>query len=124
MQLLLAFKSKEKQFKNMKKASKITVLIAAALLSVGVTLRAAQITGEITFTGAVNLNTASAGTATAVTGWHGFGGVGNPVVVDASGDFLLFVTPGVTTGIFLCPVVLQFRTGAPLFGARVDLPLI
>ena len=91
----------------MKKASKITVLIAATLLSVGVTLRAAQITGEITFTGSVNLNTASAGTATAVTGWHGFGGVGNPLVVDASGDFAPYVIfyplPGYTTGIFQAP---------------------
>src|ERR1043166_2586625 len=87
----------------MKKASKITVLIVAALISVGATLRAAKISGEITFTGAVNLDSPSAGTAKAVTGWHGFGGVGNPVVVDADGDFLLFCTPGVTTGSFAAP---------------------
>src|SRR4249920_2377063 len=87
----------------MKKASKITVLIAAAFISAGVTLHAAGITGEITFTGGVSLDTKSAGTATMVTAWHGFGGVGNPVVVDADGDFLLFVTPGVTTGAFQAP---------------------
>ena len=64
----------------MKNASKMMVLIAAALLSAGGTVRAAQISGDISFTGAVNLNSPSAGTATAVTGWHGFGGVGDPVV--------------------------------------------
>ena len=52
MQFLLAF-NVEREFKNMKKASKIMVLIAAALLSVGITVRAAQIGGEITFTGSV-----------------------------------------------------------------------
>src|SRR5438093_796997 len=87
-------------------------LLAAALLSIGPTLRADQVSGGVTFTGSVNLNTASAGTATAVTGWHGFGGLGNPVVVDADGDFLLFITPGVTTGIFFAPW--NFNTVIPI----------
>src|SRR5205814_6248121 len=74
--------------------------------------QADEITGTITFGGSVNLNTASAGTATAVTGWHGFGGIGNPVVVDADGDFLLFITPGVTTGMFFAPW--NFNTIIPI----------
>ncbi len=52
---------------------------------------ASQITGNITFGGTVSLNTGSAGTATAVTAWHGGNGTGNPFVVSFDGDFTGFV---------------------------------
>src|SRR5438477_12349365 len=94
----------------MKITTKITVLITVALLSVGATLRAAEISGDISFTGSVNLDTGSAGTATAVTGWHGFGGVGNPPVVDASGDRLTDGPVGVSQAIFATPW--SFNSGA------------
>src|SRR6266404_8619706 len=85
-----------------------TGLISCALFSQQA--QAGMITGTITFGGSVNLNTASAGTATAVTGWHGFGGVGNPLVVDADGDFLTYVTPGVSSAVFATPW--SFNSGA------------
>jgi hypothetical protein len=56
--------------------------------------QAAGITGDITFTGTVTLDTSSAGTATMVKTWSGNGGVGLPAVQDADGDFATFVTPG------------------------------
>jgi hypothetical protein len=68
--------SRKKTIQGYEKSEQDHGLTAAAVLSVGRPLRAVQISGEITFTGSVNLNTASAGTATAVTGWHGFGGNG------------------------------------------------
>src|SRR6266496_222124 len=79
----------------MKKTNKMTVVIATALLSVTVTLRAGQIHGNITIgNGTVELNTASSGTATAVTVWHGIGGVGNPKVLSRDGDYATFVATG------------------------------
>jgi hypothetical protein len=59
--------------------------------------QAAEVTGAITFTGTVNLDTTSAGTATKVTGWHGLSTTpssGLPQVQDAEGDFGTFVTAG------------------------------
>jgi hypothetical protein len=91
----------------------ILAVLATGLISCALFSQQAQadmITGTITFGGAVNLNTASAGTATAVTGWHGFGGVGNPLVVDADGDFLTYVTPGVSSAVFATPW--SFNSGA------------
>jgi VPDSG-CTERM motif len=86
----------------------ILAVLATGLISCALFSQQAQadpmITGTITFGGSVNLDTASAGTATMVTGWHGFGGVGNPLVVDADGDFLANgVMPGVSTGTFATP---------------------
>jgi hypothetical protein len=82
--------------KDMKKTDKITLLIATALLTMAVTLRAEQINGAITFGfGTVELDTASAGTATAVTAWHGAGGIGNPLVLSSDGDFAAFAPPGI-----------------------------
>lgn len=81
----------------------ILAVLATGVISCALFSQQAQadpIVGNITFGGAVNLNTASAGTATAVTAWHGFGGVGNPRVVDADGDFLAFVNPGITQALF------------------------
>ena len=79
----------------MKKANKITLLIAAAVLSMAVTLRAQLINGNITFgNGTVELDTASAGTATAVIAWHGAGGIGDPEVLSRDGDFAAFVSVG------------------------------
>jgi hypothetical protein len=88
----------------------ITGLISCALFSQQA--QAVEITGAITFGGSVNLDTKSAGTATQVTGWHGFNGVGNPLVVDASGSFAGFVTPGVTTATFAVPW--SFNTVVPI----------
>ena len=68
--------------------------------------------GNITFTGSVNLNTASAGTATQVTGWHGPGGIGLPVVADAAGDFSIFITSNLTTGTLFSPW--SFDTVSPI----------
>jgi hypothetical protein len=56
--------------------------------------QAAAITGDITFTGTVTLDTSSAGTATMVTGWHGIGGVGVPAVQTVDGTFGNFIAPG------------------------------
>ncbi len=53
--------------------------------------QASQITGNITFGGTVSLNTGSAGTATAVTAWHGGGGSGSPFALSYDGDFTGFV---------------------------------
>jgi hypothetical protein len=79
----------------MKKTNKIALLIAIAFLGMAMTLRAQQITGVITFgLGAVELDTASAGTATAVTAWHGAGGIGDPLVLSSDGDFAAFCPAG------------------------------
>ena len=79
----------------MEKTNKITLLIATALLSMAMTLHAEQINGAITFgLGTVELDTASAGTATAVTAWHGAGGIGNPLVLSSDGDFAAFAPAG------------------------------
>src|SRR6266480_5237700 len=98
----------------MKKLTKtILAVLATGLISCALLSQPAQadeIIGTITFGGTVNLDTASAGTATAVTGWHGFGGVGNPLVVDADGDFLTYVTPGVSSAVFATPW--SFNSGA------------
>ena len=58
-------------------------------LGMGLAAQAAQITGSITFAGTVSLNSASAGTATAVvaSGWHQTDNTGSPTVLSASGDF-------------------------------------
>ena len=77
-----------------------TGLISCALFSQQA--QADPVTGNITFGGSVNMN-GNASTATMVTAWHGFGGVGNPIVVDADGDFASFVTPGVSQAVFAVP---------------------
>ena len=56
----------------------------AALVGFTATVQAVPISGAITFKGGVNLNTASAGTATAVTGWTGVGAGGTPTVLLSS----------------------------------------
>ena len=77
-----------------------TGLISCALFSQQA--QADPVTGNITFGGSVNMD-GNANNATMVTGWHGFGGVGNPIVVDADGDFSSFVTPGVSQAVFAVP---------------------
>ena len=74
----------------------LRAFLLGGLISCGLFYQQAQaagITGDITFTGTVNLNTTSAGTATQVTAWHGLA-AGNPQVQDVDGDFATFVTPG------------------------------
>ena len=81
-------------------------ILATGLMSCALFTQQAQadpIVGNIAFGGTVYLNSPSAGTATAVTGWHGFGGVGNPLVVEAGGDFLPYVTLGVSNTVFATP---------------------
>ena len=72
----------------MKKTTTSTVrlLIAATMLMTGLTLRAAQLNGSLTFAGGVELDTGSVGTATKVTGWLDQNG-SIPKVVSASGNF-------------------------------------
>jgi hypothetical protein len=78
----------------------LRAFLLGGLISCGLFYQQAQaagITGDITFTGTVNLDTASAGTATMVTGWHGLSTTpssGLPQVQDVDGDFATFVTPG------------------------------
>ena len=84
-----------------------TGLISCALFSQQA--QADPVTGNITFGGSVNMN-GNASNATMVTAWHGFGGVGNPVVVDADGDFASFVVPGISQATFAIPWT--FNSGA------------
>ncbi len=66
-------------------------LALLALISFGLFAQqthATLINGAIGFTGTVELNTASAGTATQVTAWHYTGTTGSPLVNAADGDFL------------------------------------
>jgi hypothetical protein len=78
----------------------LRAFLLGGLISCGLFYQQAQaagITGAITFTGTVNLDTISAGTATKVTGWHGLSTTptsGLPQVQDAEGDFATFVTAG------------------------------
>jgi hypothetical protein len=78
----------------------LRAFLLGALISCGLFYQQAQaagVTGDITFTGTVNLNTTSAGTATMVTGWHGLSTTpssGLPQVQDVDGDFATFVTAG------------------------------
>jgi hypothetical protein len=66
---------------------RIALVVAALIFSSGAVLKADDIDGNIAFAGAVNLDTSSAGTATAVTAWHFVGNMGDPYVAGASGDF-------------------------------------
>ena len=68
---------------------KITNLILSVAVTLGLfggvsSVEATPITGSITFAGGVNLDTSSAGTATAVYGWTGPGGAGSPFVLSSS----------------------------------------
>ena len=73
--------------------------------------QAVPITGAITFAGSVTLDTASAGTATAVVagGWHGAGGVGSPTVMSRDGDFATFLSNGDATSF----TALQWNFNSP-----------
>ena len=85
---------------NIRSRTGIGAFLVAGVISCGLfyqQVQAAGVTGAITFTGTVNLDTTSAGTATKVTGWHGLSttpSAGLPQVQDADGDFGTFVTPG------------------------------
>jgi len=82
-----------------KKGSPIVIACLAALLalaSVSITqaVTPAPITGDITFTGLVTLDTPSAGTANTVTGWFGLAAGNLPRVEARDGSFVGFTTPG------------------------------
>jgi hypothetical protein len=78
----------------------LRAFLLGGLISCGLFYQQAQaagVTGAITFTGTVNLDTTLAGTATKVTGWLGLSTTpssGLPQVQDAEGDFGTFVTAG------------------------------
>jgi hypothetical protein len=75
----------------MKSLSKtILAVLATAVITCGLFcqhVQAVPISGNITFTGTVSLNTNSVNTATMVTGWHGLGAGGLPQVASHDGDF-------------------------------------
>jgi hypothetical protein len=86
-----------KTMTTMKIRNAIWGSIAAVLLNFGLFCQQAQaagITGDITFTGTVALDTSSAGTATMVTAWTGLGLGGLPQVQNADGDLGTFAAPG------------------------------
>ena len=87
-----------KTTENMTIRTAIWGSIVAVLLNCGLfchQTQAAGITGNITFTGTVSLDTPSAGTATMVTpAWTGLGLGGLPQVQNADGDLGTFATPG------------------------------
>ena len=71
----------------------IMAAAAVAVLGLSGTARAVPISGNITFAGGVQLDTASAGTATEVLAWTGAGGTGSPIVISDDGSFSS-VAPG------------------------------
>ena len=74
----------------------LLAVLAAGLFCSGLFIQQAQatlVTGSITFSGTVQLDTASAGTATKVTAWGGLAG-GKPQVESRDGSFTAFTTPG------------------------------
>jgi hypothetical protein len=82
-----------------KKGSPIVIVCLAALLALAsISLTQAgvptEITGNLSFVGSVTLDTPSASTANAVTGWFGFAPGGLPQVSGTEGSFVGFVTPG------------------------------
>ncbi len=72
--------------------------LLAGLISCGLFCQQAEaaglISGNITFAGTISLNSASAGSATMVTGWHGLAPGDEPQVESDDGNFAAFVTPG------------------------------
>jgi hypothetical protein len=81
------------------KSKLIRFLIVGAVIafmgaSVPVQAILTPITGNITFAGTVNLDTASAGTAAQVTGWHGLAPGDKPQVQSVDGTFGTSVTAG------------------------------
>jgi hypothetical protein len=72
----------------------VWAFFGVAAVFLGQQVQANGITGNITFTDSVTLDTSSAGTATMVTGWHGLAPGDEPRVQGADGDFATFVTPG------------------------------
>jgi hypothetical protein len=97
----IAYPETIKNLKKMKNIPKtILAIVASGLISCALwtqQAQAVQISGALTFGGTVELNTGSAGTATAVTAWHGTGGVGLPTVQSVGGGFVGFVTSGDAT---------------------------
>jgi hypothetical protein len=101
-------------------AKTISALWVIGLLSCGLFCQQGQaagpITGDITFTGLVSLDTGSAGTATMVTAWHGLAPGDKPQVQTGDGSFMTpLVTPG--DGVTFSPSW-SFNSGAvPSFWA-------
>lgn len=61
--------------------------VTAAICGLGAAANAVPVSGNITFAGGVELNTSSAGTATAVEAWTGANGTGDPIVISSDGSF-------------------------------------
>lgn len=68
-------------------ATFLITAVLTALSSPAHSLRAAQISGNLTFAGVIALDTHSAGTATRVDEWYFAGTSGSPYVASADGDF-------------------------------------
>src|SRR5579872_7435204 len=77
----------------MKRKLLIMAAVTAAICGLGAAANAVPVSGNITFAGGVELNTSSAGTATAVTAWTGANGTGDPTVISSDGSFSS-VAPG------------------------------
>ena len=86
---------------------KLASIGAAAFGYIGMA-QAAEISGNITFAGGVQLDTSSAGTATEVLAWTGPGGTGLPEVISDDGSFS-GISPG-TQVTFAAPWM--FNSGA------------
>ena len=83
-------------------------------------VQAIPLTGSVTFAGGVTLDTGSAATATAVTGWDGPGGAGTmPIVISASGDFVL-LAPLFSAVTFTSPYVLDTAVPHPTLWSTVN----
>jgi hypothetical protein len=82
-------KEQSKQKEVIMKNSLVKYLVAgAAVACLGtMTVQAIPITGNLGFTGSVQLDTPSAGTATQVTAWQGLAAGGLPAVQYATGSF-------------------------------------
>src|SRR4051812_20936764 len=92
---------------NMKRITK-SLLIALAIASMGLTLRAAQLNGSITFAGGAEFDSGSVDTATQVLGWTNQDGT-LPLVKSSFGDFVAFAPVG-TPATFFAPW--SFNSGA------------
>lgn len=108
MVTIAKYKNEKKGRKTMKNKWLKVLTVAAAVCGVAGIAQAVPVTGDITFAGGVQLDTASAGTATEVLAWTGPGGTGEPIVISDDGSFS-GIAPG-TEVAFTAPWL--FNSGA------------
>jgi hypothetical protein len=85
---------------NMKHTTAISSALLLAFCACSSLIQSAlaqPISGNITFAGSVQLDSPSAGTATAVSAWHGLGPGDMPQVESVDGNFASFVAAGDST---------------------------